>query len=136
VVCGSNQEAFKRVEKLKTKNRVLNFGFTDKVDLLMDAADCIVTKPGGLTTSEALAKRLPMIIINPIPGQEDRNTEFLLNSGAAVSVSKTFPLDEAVYSLFSCPERFDAMLPAIDLIRKPDSTKRLCECIRDLAEEI
>jgi len=135
VVCGSNEEAFKRVEKLKTKKTVYKFGFTDKVDLLMDAADCIITKPGGLTTSEALAKRLPMIIINPIPGQEDRNTEFLLNNGTAVAVSGTIPLDEAVFSLFSRPERFSAMLPAIDLIRKPDSTMRLCEAIRDLAEE-
>ena len=45
----------------------------------MDAADCIITKPGGLTSSEALAKGIPMILSHPIPGQEDRNVEFLVN---------------------------------------------------------
>ena len=57
----------------------------------MDAADCIITKPGGLTTSESLAKRIPMILINPIPGQEERNMEFLLNNGLAIMVTETYP---------------------------------------------
>ena len=56
-------------------------GYVDNVDVMMDAADVIVTKPGGLTTSEFLAKGLPAIVLDPIPGQEDRNVEFLLNNG-------------------------------------------------------
>lgn len=133
VVCGSNQEAFKRVEKLKTKNRVLNFGFTDKVDLLMDAADCIVTKPGGLTTSEALAKQLPMIIVNPIPGQETRNMEFLLNNGTAVAVNKMCTVEELVCRLFENENRMAAMRACIQDLRRPDSTKNVCDFVMGLA---
>ena len=55
-VCGNNAEAKARIDAMRTKKRILNFGFTDKVDLLMDASDCIITKPGGLTSSAALAR--------------------------------------------------------------------------------
>ena len=55
---------------------------------MMDAADFIITKPGGLTTSESLAKGLPMITMNPLPGQEDRNLNFLVNNGAAIMVKR------------------------------------------------
>ena len=66
-----------------------------QVQEMMDAADILVSKPGGLTVSEALAKKLPMVVVNPIAGHEERNLEFLLNCGLAVSATKTFPLDEA-----------------------------------------
>ena len=73
-ICGNNKN-LKEDRWDDNKEKVYNYGFTDKVDIIMDAADCIVTKPGGLTTSESLAKGLPMIIINPIPGQEERNLQ-------------------------------------------------------------
>ena len=132
VVCGNNAGAKAEIAELNTKKRILNLGFVSNVDLLMDAADCIISKPGGLTTSEALAKRLPMIIINPIPGQEARNTEFLLNNGAALATSKTVHLEEAVYQLFANPMRIPLMQQNIDLIRKPKSTETLCNFIKDL----
>ena len=113
-----------------------NFGYTDEVSLMMDAADCIVTKPGGLTTSEALAKRLPMVICNPIPGQEDRNTEFLLNNGAAVRVSKTSRLSDVIYQLFLYPNRIELMKQNIDLIRKPNATENLADLAEMLAAEM
>jgi processive 1,2-diacylglycerol beta-glucosyltransferase len=50
----------------------------------MAAADCLIGKPGGLTISEALARGLPMVIVNPIPGQEERNADYLLEEGAAI----------------------------------------------------
>ncbi len=59
------------------------FGYTKMVNTMMDAADLLITKPGGLTSSEALAKGLPMIITNPIPGQEERNARYLLKHGVA-----------------------------------------------------
>lgn len=69
VVCGNNEKARTEVEALSQAKKTLVIGWSQEVDRLMDAADVIVTKPGGLTTSESLAKRLPMIIINPIPGR-------------------------------------------------------------------
>ena len=108
---------------------MLNFGYTDKISLLMDASDCIVSKPGGLTTSEALAKRLPMIICNPIPGHEDRNTEFLCNSGVAMKISPALRLSDAVYQMFSDPRRIAYMRSCTDLIRKPNASRDLTDLI-------
>lgn len=131
-VCGYNEKLFKKIEKKKTQKKLVNLGFCDKVDLYMDAADCVVTKPGGLTTSEALAKGLPMIMINPIPGQEDRNVEFLLNNGAALKVSKTFPVDDAVYQLFSNTERLKTLKETVGFLGKPNSTGDFVEFIKTI----
>ncbi|MBR5453883.1 MAG: glycosyltransferase [Clostridia bacterium] len=135
VVCGNNAEAKQKIEKLELNKPTMVYGFVDNVDVMMDASDCIVSKPGGLTTSEALAKRLPMIIVNPIPGQEDRNREFLLNNGAAMAVSETCPLDEVIFQLFSSPDRIEEIRRNIDKIRRPHASADLVELIRKLAEE-
>ncbi len=134
IVCGNNHAAKARIDALKTKKRILNLGFVDYVDKLMDASDCIISKPGGLTTSEAMAKRLPMIIIDPIPGQEDRNTEFLTNNGVAMAVTTTSPIDEVIYQLLANPKRIEVMRDAIDLIAKPNSTRDICELAKALCE--
>lgn len=129
VACGNNSALKRRVEKFKTRKKMYVYGFVDTVDLMMDAASCIVTKPGGLSISESLAKGLPMILMNPIPGQEDRNLEFLLNNGIAQYITDTYPVDEAVYQLLSNPERAESIKKAIRLIGKPFATKDLCEFI-------
>ncbi|MBR5155848.1 MAG: glycosyltransferase [Clostridia bacterium] len=128
-VCGNNQKLKKQIDKMNGKHKIYNFGFTDKVDLMMDAADCIVTKPGGITSSEALAKELPMIIANPIPGQEDRNVEFLMNNGAAFKVSSTFPVDEAIYQMFTNKIRMRELKEIAGVLGKPDSTLKIVEFV-------
>lgn len=132
VVCGNNKKAKAEIDGMSFRKRVLSLGYTKEIPLLMDAADCIVSKPGGLTTSEALAKRLPMIIVNPIPGQEDRNAEFLLNCGAAMRVGLGTRLSDAVYQLFHHPGRLELMQRSIDMIRKPNSTRDLTDMILSL----
>ncbi len=127
VVCGNNKQAKESLDKMTFKKNFTILGFIDYVDKLMDAADCIVTKPGGLTSSEALAKGLPMIIVNPIPGQEDRNTEFLLNNGVAMYVTKTCPMDEVIYQFFYFRDKIANMKKNIALIGKPNATKNMCE---------
>ncbi|MBQ3179562.1 MAG: glycosyltransferase [Clostridia bacterium] len=137
VVCGNNGEAKAEIDGLteagKLRHRVLTTGFVNYVSLLMDAADCIVTKPGGLTTSESLTKGLPMVIVNPIPGQEQRNTEFLLNNGAACAASKTCPIDECLYQLLTSPERLDAMGQCVRALSKTGATERVCRFVLELA---
>ncbi len=128
-VCGNNQRLKKRIDKMKKTHKIYNFGFTDKIALMMDAADCIVTKPGGITSSEALAKKLPMIIANPIPGQEDRNVEFLMNNGAAFKVSSTFSVDEAIYEMFTNKTRFKQLVEISGVLGKPESTLKIVELI-------
>ena len=130
-VCGNNEELFEKIEKYrsrKAKRNILNYGFATNVDVLMDCADMIITKPGGLTTSEALAKRLPMIIANPIPGLETRNTGFLLNQGTAMAVTRSTPIEELVFSLMgeSGKVKYNAMVSCIDALRKPDSAADVC----------
>ena len=132
-VCGNNAHAKAQIDRLQTRRKVLNLGFVDYVDRLMDASDCIVTKPGGLTTSEALAKQLPMIIVNPIPGQETRNMEFLLNNGTAVAVNKMCTVEELVCRLFENENRMAAMRACIQDLRRPDSTKNVCDFVMGLA---
>lgn len=131
-VCGSNKHAYEKIRRLITRKKIHVYGFVDNVDVMMDAADCIVTKPGGLTTSEALAKNLPILMMNPIPGQEERNVEFLVNNGLAVNVTNTYPIDEALYQLFLYPQKLKNMEENIRLVGKPDATKDLCSFIMQL----
>ena len=135
VVCGNNTDAKTSVEKLNLNKKTFVYGFVNNVDVMMDASDCIVSKPGGLTTSEALAKRLPMIIVNPIPGQEDRNKDFLLNSGVAMAITETCDLEEIIFQLFSNPEHIELMRKKIDIIKHPNSTDDLCKLIMSLGND-
>lgn len=131
-ICGNNDKLRKQLTYLKTNSPITVRGFVDNVDAYMDAADCIVTKPGGLTVTEALCKRLPMILVNPIPGHEERNVEFLMNNGAAVRVSPTFSVCEAVYYITRNPERLEYMSRCIELIAKPDAAERICGLAQSL----
>lgn len=130
-ICGTNEKLKQSIDNLKTNKKVYNYGYVDNVDVFMDAADCIVTKPGGLTTSEALAKGLPMIMNNPVPGQEDRNVEFLLNAGAAMKVSRTYPIDDAVNQMF-LSDRKDRLGEAIRSLGKPRATRDLAEFVMSI----
>ncbi|MGM9637366.1 MAG: glycosyltransferase [Eubacteriales bacterium] len=132
-VCGSNSKMKAQIDQMNLRKPILNFGYTDRISDLMDASDCIVTKPGGLTSSEALAKRLPMIIANPIPGQEDRNTEFLMNCGVAMKTSDFQTIDELLFELFNSHSRLAGMVNAIDEIRRPNATEDLCKKAFEIA---
>ncbi len=132
VVCGNNIETKNAIDKMQTHKKLLNYGYTTNVNVLMDASDCIISKPGGLTTSEALAKKLPMIMINPIPGQEERNIQFLLNNGVAMAISDTNTLDSIIYELFNVPEKLELIKKSIELIRKPEATKTICDFIMNI----
>lgn len=128
-ICGNNVKLYRKLKLLKTKNPMYVFGFVDNVEVFMDAADCIVTKPGGLTVTEAMSKKLPMILVNPIPGHEERNIEFLVNSGVAVRVTENFSVPEAIYFLISNPKRLEIMGKALELVAHPDAAEQLCDFI-------
>lgn len=131
-VCGNNKHLKRQIDRLQTQKTIYNFGFVDNVDIMMDASDYMVSKPGGLTVSEALAKELPLILIDPIPGQEDRNSEFLLNNGLALAVSKTFPIDEAIYELMNNQARLRCLPEMVREIGKPNASKQLGDFIIEL----
>lgn len=131
-VCGNNKRLFKTINETICEKRIYNYGFVDNVNIMMDASDCIITKPGGLTTSEALAKHLPLILTKPIPGQEDRNTEFLVNNGVAVKTSKTFPIDEAIFEIMFSAKKRELMKNAAGYIGKPDSTSDFVKLVNEI----
>ena len=91
-IAGKAEKVRKRLEELSRDagklpsgaHRLVPVGFTTDMDKYMAAADLLVGKAGGLTTSEALARHLPMALIEPIPGQEERNADHLLEAGAAI----------------------------------------------------
>ena len=84
-------------------------GYTTEMDEYMSAADVLVGKPGGLTTSEALAKGLVFLIVNPIPGQEEWNADYVAGSGAGVQLRQPESVPLAALSLLEHPERLDVM---------------------------
>jgi len=134
-VCGNNHKQYKKLTENNTSASVKVFGFTDKVDILMDAADCIITKPGGLTTTEAMAKHLPMILANPIPGQEERNSDFLLNNGIALAVNKDFSIGEALYFLFESPGHLEMMVERLKQVSTADAGAKLAEFTYNLIND-
>jgi len=134
-VCGNNERLYEDINVMKFEHKIYNYGYTNQVGLLMDASDCIITKPGGLTVSESLAKKIPMILTKPIPGQEERNMDFLLNFGVAMRVSPKMPVDEVVCQIISSDIRRKNMIEAMELIRKPDSVKSLYEFIINQKEK-
>ena len=129
VVCGRNTRQKRHLDNLPPNENRKVFGFVDNVDVMMDAADCIVTKPGGLTTSEAMAKKLPMILVNPIPGHEERNTDFFVNNGIALAVDKNFTIDDAIYFLFNCEGRLKSIAERLDVIAHPNASADIAEFI-------
>lgn len=124
-VCGSNKKIKAAVDENMWTKPVFTYGFVDNVDVMMDAADFIISKPGGLTTSETLAKGLPMIIMNPLPGQEDRNLNFLVNNGAAIMVNDTYSISEALNLMLDCPWRVALLEESVSRIGKPAATAEL-----------
>jgi processive 1,2-diacylglycerol beta-glucosyltransferase len=134
-VSGKNKRQYNKLMKMENYPNLQVFGFVDNIEVLMDAADCVVTKPGGLTVAESMVKGLPMILENPIPGQEERNTEFLMNLGLALKASKTFPVTEALSFLFYDDKRRELMSENMKLYAKPNATNDLCDFVYSLGSK-
>lgn len=126
-ICGRNEELSKRLEKLaaeKLNNERVTFkpiGFTKEMDEYMSASDLIVGKPGGLTTSEALAKGLIFCIVNPIPGQEERNSDHLLEKGCAIKCNNLPILAYKIDKLIKDTNRFEQMKKNVLNFAKPNA---------------
>jgi len=106
-VAGRNEEIRKKLEKIDVpfQHRVKLIGFTETIHELMAVSDVVVSKPGGLTTSEVLACGAAMAIVNPVPGQESRNSDFLLENGAAIKINNIATLPHKLGNLLRDEER-------------------------------
>lgn len=124
VVCGRNDELKTQVEALvgaRPNYHVL--GFTQEMPQLMRIASMFVGKPGGLSSSECMAAGLPMVIIDPIPGQEEHNADYLLEEGAAVRCNYTTTVGYKIGRLLAEPERLAAMATNARRIGHPDAAQ-------------
>ena len=128
-VCGNNAAAKKKIDKMEIKHKTYAYGYVNNVDVMMDAADFLITKPGGLSMSESLAKGLPTILIHPIPGHETRNLEFFINNGISMAVTKTFTIDEAVYQMLSNEWKMKNTGKGVEYIGKPDAVANLYKLV-------
>ena len=104
-------------------------GYTDKIAKLMSIADFVISKPGGLTTTEILTSNVPFIIINPIPGQEEENARFLLNNGAAVRIYDAENATPFLNQLFQDNQRIQDLKLCQKRIAKPNSTHDIVSAI-------
>ena len=132
-ISGRNEKMKLGFEEIVTKYKANDFvrilGFTNQVPELMSISDLVVTKPGGLTTSESLASHLPMVIINPIPGQEEENAEFLESKGIAIWLKKHDDADTIIKELLSDQNKLDSMKTNTSILAKPNSTKTICDTL-------
>ena len=130
-ICGRNEELRKRLSRMAARARpdatvlLKPFGYTNEMDELMTASDLVIGKPGGLTTSEALAKGLVFVIVNPIPGQEERNSDHLLEAAVAIRCNNLPTLSYKLDRLLADRRRFNVMQASAKRMGRPNSAKEI-----------
>lgn len=134
VPTGTNAKLYKYLVKRakKYKKKLIPLPYSENIDELMEISNIIVTKPGGITVSEALAKGLPILIVNPIPGQEAKNTKFLIESGAALKADNQEEIAVLLENLLSTPSKLKAMSAQAVKIGKPNSSLDIAKMIMEL----
>ncbi len=134
VICGNNAALESRVrsqvERMKASHLDIRVqGFTREMDEWMTMADVFIGKPGGLTTAEALAKNVPFAIVSPIPGQEERNSDHLLEKGVAIKCNEITTLPYKVDMLLEDPARLKLMRHAARKLARPHSAKMIVQTL-------
>ncbi|MEJ2366322.1 MAG: glycosyltransferase [Deltaproteobacteria bacterium] len=138
VICGRNQELKASLDSIRAEAShkesisVHLVGYTNEIDEYMAASDLIVGKPGGLTTSEALAKGLVFVVVNPIPGQEERNSDHLLEEGVAIRCNNLPTLAYKVDRLLDDPDRLAVMRDRVRQLARPLAAQTIVNKLLDL----
>lgn len=130
-LAGRNEKLKRNLEALARKfpGRIVALSFMSTIERLMACADLTVTKPGGLTTAECLAVGLPMVVISPIPGQEERNADFLLEQGAGVKALDAAGVVYKVQELLREPSKLEALRVNAKRLGKPYAGREILNCI-------
>jgi processive 1,2-diacylglycerol beta-glucosyltransferase len=135
VICGRDEELRQRIEKRvqNLHNREVRvFGYTDEMHRWMQMSDLFIGKPGGLTTAEAVASGLPMCVFNPIPGQEERNCDHLLEEGIAIKCNDLITLPFKISKLLDDPATMAQMRLRALGFAKPNAAQTV---VRTLIED-
>lgn len=124
IVTGANKKLCKTLKKSvkKYKKRILVFGYSDSISEFMSASDIIITKPGGITTAEALSKKIPMVIIKPLPGQEASNTAYLIEKQAAIKIVNFKKINFVIEDLLVNRNKLEHLSSAASRISKPNAS--------------
>jgi processive 1,2-diacylglycerol beta-glucosyltransferase len=125
VVTGRNEKMRRDLAAQDRKHPTHILGYASNMHELMAVASLIITKPGGLTTSEALALGKPLFIFNPIPGQEAANSDFLLERGAAVKVNRVEDLPYRIEQLLGTKKLVE-MARAAKTLGRPHAAEAIC----------
>lgn len=121
VVTGTNKKLYNSLRRKirKYKKKIIVFGYAHNINELMFISDIVISKPGGVTTSEVLAKAKPMVIIKPLPGQEANNTAYLTQKGAALKIDDPGKINLVVEDLLRSPHKLIRLQEAAKQISKP-----------------
>ena len=137
LVAGRNKGLLAELDDIETGGslELRKFGFIDWVDDLVVSSDAVITKAGGLTVSEVLARGRPMVIIDPIPGQEESNADYLVSVGAAISIRLPQHVPFAVQQLLRDQQRLSDMGDGASRVARPRAAIDIAELIlADLGE--
>ncbi len=130
VICGRNDELRKKLEAMKgTKHPMKVVGYTTEMNEWMAASDILVGKAGGLTSSEALASGLVLAIVNPVPGQEERNSDYFLEKGVAIRCNDIPLLPYKLDMLLSDRRRLAAMRRAVKAVGRPNAASDIVSAV-------
>jgi len=131
VVAGRNRSLLNEISDLESTSKLdlQKLGFINYVDDLVVASDMVITKAGGLTVSEVLARGRPMIVIDPIPGQEESNADYLASVGAAISIRLPQHVPFAVTQLLSDPQRLNDMSVSASRAARPRAALDIAEAV-------
>lgn len=133
VIAGRNKKLRRKIEKfcLRSHHSIRIYDYTDRIPELMANSQLLITKPGALTISEALTMELPMILFDPIPGQEIDNARFLEGKGAAVWVKDGEHIASEALALLTDTERHDAMRARARALRKPYAAAQIVRYLEE-----
>src|SRR5439155_14460809 len=126
VVTGRNEVMRRELAAADRRHPTHVLGFADNMHELMAVSDLVISKPGGLTSSEALAMGKPLFILNPIPGQEAANSDFLLERGAAAKVNRVEDLPYRLEQLLGSKKLVE-MAKAAKGLGRPEAAAAICE---------
>lgn len=128
-VSGKNQKVYEKFKQIaEDKENIKVFEFTNKVPELMSIADLVITKPGGITSSESLASNIPILAINPIPGQEEENAEFLEENKVAIWLRPKDKLEEKLKEILK-DETLNSLKENTKKLGNANAAKEICENI-------
>ena len=130
VICGTNRRLREKLEqKYKRNEKIHIIGYTNQMPLYMDSADLLLTKPGGISITEAAVKKLPMVFVNAVAGCEQYNMDFFVKMGAAVTAGSVKELAEQSIQILLCDTQRQGMEDALQNYQYPGGAETIFNSI-------